>query len=122
MKAGFGPALLEEAEAGVVWEFIDAGLGALARLAVYLHHVFSSLTDALGTTYPVVCRLVDRRFFGWLADRYVRAHPPASPCLFEYGGQLAAFLPPLPPCAPLPWLACLARPELGVNRPPHPPS
>jgi len=37
-------------------------------------------------TFPVVCRLVDRRFFGFAADRYIHDHLPAGPCLFEYGG------------------------------------
>ncbi len=121
LQAGFRAALLDEAEARVVSEIIDDGLGASARLAVYRHHVFTSLTDALGTTYPVVCRLVDRRFFGWLADRYVRAHPPASPCLFEYGGELAAFLAAFPACAHLPWLADVARLEWAINGAQHAP-
>ena len=41
---------------------------------------------------PVVCRLVDRRFFAYAADPYIRAHPPAGPCLFEYGATFPDFL------------------------------
>ena len=44
----------------------------------------------------MVCRLVDRRFFGFAADHYVRAHPPAGPCLFEYGATFPDFLARLP--------------------------
>ena len=65
---------------------------AAARVQVYWNHVFTSLTEALEATYPVVCRLVDRRFFGFAADRYIRRHPPAGPCLLEYGATFADFL------------------------------
>jgi hypothetical protein len=52
---------------------ISDGLTAEARLAIYRHHVFITLTAALQTTYPVLCRLVHERFFGYAADQYIRA-------------------------------------------------
>ena len=121
LQAGFRAALLDEAEARVVSEIIDDGLGASARLAVYRHHVFTSLTEALEATYPVVCRLVDRRFFGWVADQYVRVRPPAGPCLFEYGADFPEFVAAFPACAHLPWLADVARLEWAMNAALHAP-
>jgi hypothetical protein len=59
------------------------GLAPEARLAIYRHHVLSSLTAVLVDTYPVVRRLVDPRFFAYAADVFIRRHPPAGPCLFE---------------------------------------
>src|SRR5919204_2510686 len=115
LQAGFRAALLDEGDASVLSEIADDGLRASARMAVYRHHVFTSLTAALEVTYPVVCRLVDRRFFGWVADRYIRAHLPAGPCLFEYGGDFPAFLAAFPACAHLPWLADVARLEWAMN-------
>jgi hypothetical protein len=115
LQAGFRAAILVDDESGVAPAVIDDDVGASARLAIYRHHVFTSLTAALEATYPVVCRLVDRRFFGWVADRYVRAHPPAGPCLFEYGGELPAFLAAFEACAHLPWLADIARLEWAMN-------
>jgi hypothetical protein len=64
---------------------------------------------------------VDRRFFGWVADRYVRAHPPAGPCLFEYGADLPDFIAALPACARLPYLADVARLEWALNAALHAP-
>jgi hypothetical protein len=115
LQAGFRTALLVGDEAGAAPYVIDDDVGASARLAIYRHHVFTSLTAALEATYPVVTRLVDRRFFGWVADRYVRAHPPAGPCLAEYGGEFPAFLAQFPSSAHLPWLADVARLEWAMN-------
>src|SRR5262245_31671206 len=115
LQAGFRAAMLDGHEGGVASDVVDDGRGASARLAIYRHHVFTSLTAALEATYPVVCRIVDRRFFGWAADRYVRAHPPAGPCLFEYGGDFPAFLARFPACAHLPWLPDVARLEWAMN-------
>jgi hypothetical protein len=93
----------------------EDGLAAGARLAIYRHHVFATLRDALTATYPVVCRLVDERFFAYAADRYLRHHPPAGPCLFEYGARFAEFLARFPPCRHLAYLPDVARLEWALN-------
>ncbi|HZF03393.1 MAG TPA: DNA-binding domain-containing protein [Patescibacteria group bacterium] len=115
LQAEFRAALLGGDERGAASAVADDGPGASARLAVYRHHVFTSLTAALEATFPVVCRLVDRRFFGWVADQYVRVRPPAGPCLFEYGADFADFIADFPACATLPWLADVARLEWAMN-------
>jgi hypothetical protein len=102
-------------EAPVAGEIVADGLDASARLAVYRHHVFSSLTAALEAMFPVVCRLVDRRFFGYAADAFIRAHPPVGPCLFEYGAAFPAFLAEFPACRHLAYLADVARMEWAMN-------
>jgi Putative DNA-binding domain len=98
---------------------LDDGLTADARLAIYRHHVLATLTDVLRDTYPVVCRLLDERFFGYAADQYIRRHPPASPCLFEYGDTFAGFLATFPPCRHLPYLPDVARLEWAINAAEH---
>src|SRR5512132_1143419 len=108
-------ALLADDPRGLGDAVLADGLSVAARLAVYRHHIFTSLTDALEATFPVVCRLVDRRFFRWLADRYVRARPPAGPCLFEYGANFADFIAAFPACQHLPYLADVARLEWAMN-------
>jgi hypothetical protein len=98
-------------------DLIDGdGLDPRARLAVYRHHVLTTLTAALEAVYPVVCRLVDRRFFGYAADAFIRQHPPAGPCLGEYGADFADFLAAFPPCAQLPCLPDIARLEWALHR------
>ena len=75
---------------------------AAARLAIHRHHVSHSLTRALESTFPVVVRLVDPRFFRYAADAYIRGHPPAGPCLFEYGATFAGFLAGFAPARAVP--------------------
>ena len=95
------------------------GIPPDARLHVYRHHVFTTLTAALKATYPVVCRLVDERFFGYAADRYIRTRPPSGPCLFEYGDGFPEFLAAFEPCRQLRYLPDVARLEWALNAATH---
>ncbi len=97
------------------------GLEPAARLAIYRHHVVTTLTAALQATFPVVCRLVDERFFAYAADRYIQIKPPSGPCLFEYGAGFADFLAEFPACRSLPYLADVARLEWAMQRALHVP-
>jgi hypothetical protein len=91
------------------------GLGANRRLQVYRNNTFGSLTAALKDTFPVVCRLVDERFFAYAAHDYIRAHPPAAPRLAEYGADFADFLAAFEPVEHLRYVPDVARLEWGVN-------
>lgn len=121
LQAGFRDALLGGDEHAAAAAVRGDGLGAAARLAVYRHHVFTSLTAALESTYPVVVRLVDARFFRYAADRYIREHPPVSPCLSEYGAELGDFFARFEPCRHLAYLPDVARLEWAMNAALHAP-
>jgi hypothetical protein len=92
---------------------LTASASALAetQIAVYRNNVFASLTDVLLDTFPVVCRLVDERFFAYAAHDFIQRHPPTRPCLAEYGAQFPDFLATFPPCRELSYLADVARLE-----------
>lgn len=111
----FGRALLGEDEQSAAAQVLGDGLAPESRLAIYRHHVFTTLTAVLKSTYPVVCRLVDERFFGYAADRYIRLHPPDSPCLTEYGASFPEFLAEFEPCRPLAYLPGVARLEWALH-------
>ena len=91
------------------------GLDSAARLGIYRNHAFATLGAALQGTFPVVCRLVDERFFAYAAHEYVREHPPHSRCLVEYGSGFADFLAGFEPCQGLPYLADVARLEWALQ-------
>ncbi|HEU4371726.1 MAG TPA: DNA-binding domain-containing protein [Methylomirabilota bacterium] len=115
LQAGVRTAILAGDERTAAAAVRPDGLGAAARLAVYRHHVFASLTAALESIYPVIARLVDPRFFRYAADRYIRAQPPASPCLFEYGASFPDFLAAFPASRRLAYLPGVARLEWAMN-------
>jgi hypothetical protein len=115
LQREFRAAMLDDDADAVAGRVCADGLEARARLSVYRHHVFTSLTEVLESTYPVVVRLVDARFFRFAADRYIGAHPPTSPCLFEYGGALPDFLAEFAPSRQLAYLPDVARLEWAMN-------
>jgi len=119
LERDFAAALLGGSEDAVVAEIQGDGLDPAARLAIYRHHVSATLTEALETKYPVVVRLVDRRFFAYAADQFIRRHPPAGPCLFEYGESLADFLATFPASRHLAYLPDVARLEWALNHALH---
>jgi hypothetical protein len=110
LRAMFGPDEPELLEA-----IVGDGLPPAARLQIYRHHVLTSLTDVLQATFPVICRLVDERFFRYAADTYMRQYPPEAPCLFEYGAHFPAFLATFPPCRHLEYLRDVARLEWAMH-------
>ena len=119
MQTAFGRALLGGDATAVLGAIAGDGLSAEARLAIYRHHVATTLTDALKGAFPVVCHLVDERFFAYAADRFITAHPPSSPCLFEFGADVPAFLAEFAPCAHLAYLPDVARLEWAMTRAMH---
>lgn len=119
LQSAVRAALLDDEEAAAARVVAGDGLDPRARLAIYRHHVFTSLTAALEATYPVVCRLVDARFFGWAAHEFIQAHPPASACLLEYGAGFADFLAGFPACRHLAYLPDVARLEWALSRALH---
>lgn len=104
-----------ESGAALADDILGDGLDPAARVRIYRHHAVSTLGDALQRTFAVVCRLVDERFFAFAAHEYLRAQPPRSRCLAEYGGDFADFLDGFAPCRNLPYLADVARFEWAIN-------
>ena len=119
LASRFGRGLLGEPEEALLGQIFGDGMAPGARLQIYRHHVIFTLTEVLASTFPVVCRLVDRRFFGYAADRYIREQPPAGPCLFEYGELFSDFLATFPACLHLQYLADVARLEWAIHRAVH---
>src|SRR5262245_53926427 len=119
LQTAFLRPMLGPAESQLLEVIVRDGLLPAARLQIYRHHVLTSLTDVLQTTFPVICRLVDERFFRYAADAYIRQYPPEAPCLFEYGAHFPAFLATFPPCRHLEYLEDVARLEWALHRAMH---
>lgn len=82
------------------------------RFAVYRNNVVTSLIDALADTFPVTLELVGEDFFRAMGGIFVRAAPPKSAVLAEYGEGFPAFIERFEPARSVPYLADVARLEL----------
>jgi Putative DNA-binding domain len=89
----------------------DAQKSVAKRYNVYRNNVTVSLIDALAAIYPAVQRLTGTDFFRAMARFHIRATPPASPLLFEYGRDFPAFIEQYEYAKAVPWLADVARIE-----------
>ena len=87
------------------------GKAAIKRYNVYRNNVTVSLINALADTYPAVQRITGVEFFRAMARFHVRATPPTSPLLFEYGRDFPAFIEGYEHAQDMPWLADTARIE-----------
>jgi hypothetical protein len=87
------------------------GKGAVKRYNVYRNNVTVSLIDALVAIYPAVQRITGTEFFRAMARFHVRATPPTSPLLFDYGRDFPAFIENYEYAQAMPWLADVARIE-----------
>jgi hypothetical protein len=87
------------------------GKAAARRYNVYRNNVTVSLIEALATIYPAVQRITGADFFRAMARSHIRATPPTSPLLFEYGRDFPAFIEQYEYARSMPWLADTARVE-----------
>jgi len=84
---------------------------AVKRYNVYRNNVTVSLIDALAAIFPATQRITGVEFFRAMARFYVRAVPPTSPLLFEYGRDFSSFIEHYEYAQAMPWLADVARLE-----------
>jgi hypothetical protein len=108
---GFASALLDPAQPIPVGLSGPRGKAAIKRYNVYRNNVTVSLIDALAAIYPAVQRITGVEFFRAMARFHVRASPPTSPLLFEYGRDFPAFIERYEYAQGMPWLADTARIE-----------
>jgi hypothetical protein len=87
------------------------GKAAVKRYSVYRNNVTVSMIEALAATYPAVLRITGIDFFRAMACAHIRATPPTSPLLFEYGRDFPAFIERYEYARSMPWLADTARIE-----------
>src|SRR5580704_10767604 len=109
--AVFAQGLTDPKRAAPVDAVGPRGKAAIKRYNVYRNNVTVSLINALAATYPAVQRITGVEFFRAMARSHVRAMPPTSPLLFEYGRDFPAFIEGHEHAQDMPWLADTARIE-----------
>lgn len=81
------------------------------RFAVYRNNLIAGLVDVVAGVFPAVKRVVGDDFFNAMARDYVRAEPPKSPVLMEYGAGFPAFIADFEPADSLTYLPDVAAIE-----------
>lgn len=109
--ADFTPALLAPGRPPPAIIAGPNGKAAGKRYNVYRNNVTVSLINALAATFPATQRITGVDFFRAMARFHVRATPPTSPLLFEYGHGFPDFIERYEYAQPMPWLADVARIE-----------
>ncbi|MGK9164715.1 DNA-binding domain-containing protein [Inquilinus limosus] len=109
--AVFAPGLLDPDRAVPSSVAGPNGKGAGKRYDVYRNNVTVSLIDALAAAFPATLRITGADFFRAMARFHVRATPPTSPLLFEYGRDFPDFIERYEHARSMPWLADVARIE-----------
>jgi hypothetical protein len=84
---------------------------AVKRYNVYRNNVTVSLINALAAAFPATQRITGVDFFRAMARFHVRAAPPTSPLLFDYGRDFPDFIERYEYARSVPWLADVARIE-----------
>ena len=107
--ARFASALLDPQRATPAVVAGPNGKAAEKRYNVYRNNVTVSLINALAAAFPATRRMTGEDFFRAMARFHVRAAPPTSPLLFEYGRDFPDFIAGYEYARPVPWLADVAR-------------
>ena len=92
------------------------GASAERRFDIYRNNVVASLVDVLEDSFGVTHAIVGRTFFRAMAGEFVRAHPPLTPCVVDYGDRLPEFIDGFQPASGLPYLGDVARLEVARRR------
>jgi hypothetical protein len=115
LQSSFGRALIADPPAALLDLIPGDGLEASARLAIYRNNIVGRLTGTLRGAFPVVCRLVDPRFFEYAAVEYIRSSLPVAASLGQYGATFPAFLEQFPPAADFQYLPDVAQLEWLIH-------
>lgn len=119
MQTEFTQALLDSSRTPPEGLIDPKGRPAGKRFDVYRNNVAVSLTQALEQGFPVIAKLVGDEFFKAMAGVFLRAHPPEDPRMASYGGRFPGFLQSFAPVKHLPYLADVAKLELGLRQSYH---
>jgi hypothetical protein len=92
------------------------GRDAALRLAIHARHYQASLTAAIRTKFPATAWLIGTPVLDTAAQEFVQKHPPAGPCIAEYGEQFPAFLSRHVGTARVPYLYSFAQLEWHLGQ------
>ncbi len=91
------------------------GVRPQGNLQIYQNNLFSNVTRALRTTYPLIVKLVGDEFFPLAARAYCKQYPSRSHNLDDYGAYFGSFLAEFEPTRSLIYLPEVAEFEWACH-------
>ena len=114
-----------EGESSAIVPLLVGGANPAGRLEIHRRHYQDSLVSAIVEKFPGTTWLIGSPAMLEAASAFVRRHPPAAPCIAEYGEDFSRFLADreeLGSLAYLRWFAelewLLVRAAIAIDRPP----
>src|SRR5215813_802453 len=95
---------------------LAGGSEPIKRLAIHQRNYRQSLVEALLVKFPALGWLMGSPFLIATAERFVREHPPAAPCIAEYGSDFPAFCSSCPAVERAPYFRDFAELEWHVGQ------
>jgi hypothetical protein len=108
-------ALVQQRTAAVV-PWLVGGDRPIRRLAIHQRQYEASLTRAVVERFPATVWLIGSQPVVDAARTFVREHPPAKPCIAEYGEAFPRHLATHPSAPVVPYLAPFAELEWHLGR------
>lgn len=94
---------------------LEGGRAVEGRLAIHRRHYQTSLTKALFDKFPATVWLVGSAFVTDAARSFIAEHPPATPCIAEYGENFPSFLAKCQGADRTPYLQAFAEIEWNIG-------
>jgi hypothetical protein len=105
-----------DGDTAAIAPLLSGGNAPERRLAIHQRHYRSSLMAAMRTKFPATAWLLGTPFLDEAARQFIRQHPPATPCIAEYGEEFPRFLSTHPGAARMPYLYSFAELEWHLGQ------
>jgi hypothetical protein len=115
LQAGIRAAVVE-GDTSAVAPLLRGGSDPRKRLAIHHRHYTTSLITALVDRFPATVWLVGSSLVTDVAMAFVRARPPAMPCIAEYGEEFPQFLASHSAATRVPYLGQFGELEWHLGR------
>lgn len=115
LQSLFAEAVYREDESLLKTYIKEGTLESSDKFSIYHDNVFITLRNNLSAKFPLVSKLVDARFFAFMAHEYVKAYPSKSGNLDDFGESFSLFIKGFDPVKPYPYLTDIANLEWAIH-------
>jgi hypothetical protein len=97
----------------------DPALASHPAIEVHRRTILSGIANALALSFPTIKALTGPEYFEHLTRDFALRHPPRAAVLYDYGGELPAFLETFPGAENYPYFGDVARFDWAIDQTAH---